>query len=128
MSEVHGLRIKELLDAKAQGRKVIATFCVYIPEEIALATDAVQVGLCVAQKLDLTSQRSISTKHMFLDQIIFWILPAKICRYFEASDLVVGENTCDGKKKAYEIFKDLRNLYVMDLPNMKHEHGRELLK
>jgi hypothetical protein len=28
MSEVHGLRIKELMDAKAQGRKVVGSFCV----------------------------------------------------------------------------------------------------
>ena len=28
MSEVHGLRIKELVDAKSEGRKVVGTFCV----------------------------------------------------------------------------------------------------
>ena len=43
--------------------------------------------------------------------------------------MVVGENTCDGKKKAYEIFGDLvPNLYVMDLPQMKTKEGRALLK
>ena len=34
LSEVHGLRIKELQDAKAQGRKIIGTFCVFVPEEL----------------------------------------------------------------------------------------------
>jgi len=28
MSEIHGLRIKELVDAKAEGRKVIGSYCV----------------------------------------------------------------------------------------------------
>ena len=37
MSEVHGLRIKELLDEKKAGRKIIGTFCVFVPEEIVLA-------------------------------------------------------------------------------------------
>ncbi len=46
LSEVHGLRIKELQEAKAKGRKVIGTFCVFVPEELALAADAVCVGLC----------------------------------------------------------------------------------
>ena len=46
LSEVHGLRIKELQHAKAQGKKVIGTFCVFVPEEIVLAADGVQVGLC----------------------------------------------------------------------------------
>lgn len=37
MSEVHGLRIKELMDAKAQGRKVVGSYCVFVPEEMILA-------------------------------------------------------------------------------------------
>ena len=45
LSEVHGLRIKELQDAKAQGRKIIGTFCVFVPEEIVLAAGGIQVGL-----------------------------------------------------------------------------------
>ncbi|MEQ8162394.1 MAG: 2-hydroxyacyl-CoA dehydratase, partial [Smithellaceae bacterium] len=39
MSEVHGLRIQELMDAKAQGRKVIGSYCVFVPEELILAVD-----------------------------------------------------------------------------------------
>ncbi|MFO7496581.1 MAG: 2-hydroxyacyl-CoA dehydratase, partial [Desulfobacterales bacterium] len=46
MSEVHGLRIKELLDEKAAGRKIIGTYCVFVPEEIVLAANATLVGLC----------------------------------------------------------------------------------
>jgi len=42
----------------------------------------------------------------------------------EACDVVVGENTCDGKKKAYEILSPLLNdFYVIDLPQMKSEAG-----
>ena len=37
LSEVHGLRIKELQEARAQGKKIIGTFCVFVPEEIVLA-------------------------------------------------------------------------------------------
>ena len=41
ISEVHGLRVKELQDARATGRKVIGTFCVFVPEELILAADAI---------------------------------------------------------------------------------------
>jgi benzoyl-CoA reductase/2-hydroxyglutaryl-CoA dehydratase subunit BcrC/BadD/HgdB len=51
LSEVHGLRIKELQDAKAQGRKVIGTFCVFVPEELVLAAEAVCVGLCAGAEI-----------------------------------------------------------------------------
>ena len=129
ISEVHGLRIKELLDAKAQGRKVIATFCTYVPEEIALAADAVQVGLCGGAEIGFNiAEKYLPRNTCSLIKSFFGFSQAKICPYFEAADIVVGENTCDGKKKAYEIFKDLRNVYVMDLPNMKHEMGRDLMK
>jgi benzoyl-CoA reductase/2-hydroxyglutaryl-CoA dehydratase subunit BcrC/BadD/HgdB len=40
------LRIKQLLDEKAAGHKVIGSFCVFVPEEIVRAADATIVGLC----------------------------------------------------------------------------------
>src|SRR5512146_3183567 len=46
MSEVHGLRIKELVEAKAEGRKVVGSFCVFVPEELILAVDGISIGLC----------------------------------------------------------------------------------
>lgn len=46
MSEVHGLRIKELLEEKVAGRKIIGSYCVFVPEEIVLAANATLVGLC----------------------------------------------------------------------------------
>lgn len=46
MSEVHGLRIKELLDAKAEGRKIVGSYCTYVPEELILALDGISIGLC----------------------------------------------------------------------------------
>jgi len=50
MSEVHGLRIKELMDEKMAGRKVIGSFCVFVPEEIVRAAGATLVGLCTGAK------------------------------------------------------------------------------
>ena len=37
LSEVHGLRIKELVEARESGKKVVGTFCVFVPEELTLA-------------------------------------------------------------------------------------------
>lgn len=54
VSEIHGLRIEELYEAKKEKRKVIGTFCVYVPEELVLAVDGVFIGLCAGeQMLDL---------------------------------------------------------------------------
>jgi len=46
LSEVHGLRIKELQEAKARGKKVVGTFCIFVPEELIWAAGGICVGLC----------------------------------------------------------------------------------
>ncbi len=50
----------------------------------------------------------------------------KVCPYAEACDLVVGETTCDGKKKAYELLGELAPVHVMELPQMKRPEDRVL--
>jgi benzoyl-CoA reductase/2-hydroxyglutaryl-CoA dehydratase subunit BcrC/BadD/HgdB len=130
MSEVHGLRIKELLDEKAQGRKIIGSYCVFVPEEIALAANATLVGLCGGADFAVEEvEKYLPRNTCALIKSAFGFKLGKVCPYLESADMVVGENTCDGKKKAYESLGTLiDNLYVMDLPQMKSEHGRALLK
>ncbi len=130
MSEVHGLRIKELVDHKAAGRKVIGAYCVFVPEELVLAADAALVGLCAGADFALDQvEQYLPRNTCALIKSAFGFKLGGVCPYLEVSDLVVGENTCDGKKKAYESLDGLiDNLYVMDLPQMKSEQGRALLK
>ncbi len=49
-----------------------------------------------------------------------------VCPYVQASHLVVGETTCDGKKKMFEILKDYHDVHIMDVPNKKDARGMEL--
>ena len=130
MSEVHGLRIKELMDAKAEGRKIIGTFCVFVPDELIIAADAVSVGLCAGADFATEKAEKLLPRNTCpLIKSFFGFKMGGVCPYIEAADLLVGETTCDGKKKAYEIFRDLQsNLYVMEVPQMKTRQDRELLK
>jgi len=129
LSEVHGLRIQELQAAKAQGKKVIGTFCVFVPEELSLAADAIQVGLCAGAEIGKEAAEKIlprNTCALIKSFVGFKI--ARLCPYIESCDLVVGETTCDGKKKAYEIFADYAPVYVMEIPQMKQACDRDLWK
>ncbi len=130
MSEIHGLRIKELLDEKAAGRKIIGTYCVFVPEEIVLAANATLVGLCSGADFAMEEvEKCLPRNTCALIKSSFGFKLGKVCPYLESADMIVGENTCDGKKKAYESLKGLvENLYVMDLPQVKSEQGRALLK
>lgn len=130
MSEVHGLRIKELLDEKAAGRKIIGSYCVFVPEEIVLAANATLVGLCSGADFATEDVEKLLPRNTCaLIKSSFGFKIGKVCPYLESADMIVGENTCDGKKKAYESLNDLvENLYVMDLPQVKSENGKALLK
>lgn len=130
MSEVHGLRIKELLDEKAAGKKIIGSFCVFVPEEIVRAADATLVGLCTGADFATEEvERLLPRNTCALIKSAFGFKLGKVCPYLESADMIVGENTCDGKKKSYETLNGLiSNLYVMDIPQMKSDEGEALLK
>ncbi|QGY41803.1 2-hydroxyacyl-CoA dehydratase [Pseudodesulfovibrio cashew] len=129
LSEVHGLRIKEIQDARDAGRKVIGSFCVFVPEEITLAADAVHVGLCAGAEAgtDLAEQMVPRNTCALIKSFIGFKL-ARLCPFIESSDMIVGETTCDGKKKAYEAFNEIAPTYVMEVPQTKTQAARELWK
>jgi benzoyl-CoA reductase/2-hydroxyglutaryl-CoA dehydratase subunit BcrC/BadD/HgdB len=130
MSEVHGLRIQELVEARKQGRKVIGTYCTFVPEEIVIAANGIMVGLCAGADFATEQVEKILPKNLCaLIKSTFGFKLGGVCPYLETSDLVVGENTCDGKKKAWEVFGTLvKNLYVMDMPQTKSPEAKVLLK
>ncbi|MGC9519752.1 MAG: double-cubane-cluster-containing anaerobic reductase [Desulfuromonadaceae bacterium] len=129
-SEIHGLRIREMLDEQVAGRKIIGSFCVFVPEEIVLAANATLVGLCSGADFVMDEVEKLLPRNTCaLIKSLFGFKLGKVCPYLESADMIVGENTCDGKKKAYESLGPLvKNLHVMDLPQVKTKHGRLLLK
>ena len=129
ISEVHGLRIEEIVEAKKQGRKVIGTFCVYVPEELILAVDGVCIGLCAGADVGTDEAEKYMPKNTCaLIKAFMGFKLAGLCPYVQTADLIVGETTCDGKKKAYELFDEMTNgkVYVMEIPNKKNKDGKIL--
>jgi benzoyl-CoA reductase/2-hydroxyglutaryl-CoA dehydratase subunit BcrC/BadD/HgdB len=118
VSEIHGLRIKELNDSRKAGNKVIGAFCVYAPEELAYAANATMVGLCGGADFSVPDAEAIIPRNLCpLIKSFYGFKLNRTCPYFESSDLVVGETTCDGKKKVYELLNDLIPTYVLEIPH-----------
>ncbi len=127
MSEIHGLRIREILDAKAQGRKIVGTFCLYVPEEIILAVDGVSVGLCAGADAGTDAAEQVLPRNTCaLIKSFFGFKLSHVCPYVEACDFVIGETTCDGKTKAYEIFNEYKETFVLEVPHTKTISARQL--
>lgn len=120
MSEVHGLRIKELHDFRASGGKVVGTYCLYVPEELIRAAGAWSVGICAGAEWAYDQVEQVLPRNTCaLIKSMMGFKLGKVCPYLEESDLLIGETTCDGKKKAYEELGELQDMYVMELPQMK---------
>ncbi len=130
ISEVHGLRIEEIVSAKESGKKVIGTFCVYVPEELILAADGVCIGLCAGADVGTDeAEKYVPKNTCALIKAFMGFKLADLCPYVQLADIIVGETTCDGKKKAYEIFDEItKKVYVMELPNMKSDDSKKLWK
>ncbi|CAM2059174.1 putative dehydratase subunit MJ0007 [Desulfovibrionales bacterium] len=129
ISEIHGLRIQELQDAKATGCKVVGTFCVFVPEELTLAANAIHVGLCAGTEIgnDMTEQMVPRNTCALIKSFVGFKL-ARLCPFIESCDTIIGETTCDGKKKTYEAFAAHVPLYVMEIPHTKTTDARTLWK
>jgi benzoyl-CoA reductase/2-hydroxyglutaryl-CoA dehydratase subunit BcrC/BadD/HgdB len=130
ISEVHGLRIVELLKEKTAGKLIVGTFCIYVPEELILAVDGVAIGLCAGAEVGSEeAEKFIPRNTCALIKGFMGFKLAGLCPYVESADLIIGETTCDGKKKAYEIFDEItKKVYVMELPNKKSDDGKRLWK
>ena len=118
VSEIHGLRIQELNEQRAKGNKVVGAFCIYAPEELAYAANASMVGLCGGADFSVPDAEAVLPRNLCpLIKSFYGFKLNRTCPYFQSSDLVVGETTCDGKKKVYELLNELIPTYVLEIPH-----------
>ena len=120
ISEVHGIRPAELIEEQKKGRKVFGTFCVYVPDEVVIAANGIVTGLCSGSQFWVPGGEAVLPKSTCpLIKASVGARLGRTCPFFRIADIYVGETTCDGKKKAYEILGEDVPMYVMDVPQMK---------
>ena len=122
IADVHGIRPAELIEAQKEGRKVFGTFCVYVPDEVVIAANGIVTGLCGGSQFWVPGGETVLPKNTCpLIKASVGARLGRTCPFFRIADMYVGETTCDGKKKAYEILGEDVPMYVMDVPQMKRE-------
>ena len=115
------LAIKKL---KEQGVPVVGAFCTYLPKELPRAMGAAVVGLCsVSDETIPDAEKDLPRNLCPLIKSSYGFAKTDKCPFFYFSDLVVGETTCDGKKKMYEMLAEFKPVYVIELPNRQSEEG-----
>lgn len=122
ISQVHGIRPAELVEAQKNGQKVFGTFCVFVPDEVIVAANGIVTGLCGGSQFWVPDGEAVLPKSTCsLIKASVGARLGKTCPFFQIADMYVGETTCDGKKKAYEILGKEVPMHVMDVPQMKRE-------
>ena len=115
------LTIKKFKD---EGTPIVGVFCTYLPREIPNAMGAAVVGLCsVSDETIPDAEKDLPRNLCPLIKSSYGFAKTDKCPYFFFSDLVVGETTCDGKKKMYELLSSFKPVYVLELPNRQSEDG-----
>lgn len=118
------IKVREYKD---KGMPIVGAYCTYFPKELVTAIGGVAVSLCA------TSDETIGAAEEELPKNLCPLIKSSYgfgktdkCPYFYFSDLVVGETTCDGKKKMYEYMSSFKDVHVMQLPQNQDEESFKL--
>lgn len=115
--EIREQNIMKVIEAKEQGRKMVGLYCTYCPKELVLAAGAIAVGLCGTREEPIPfAEKHLPRNLCPLIKSSYGFAISDTCPYFHFSDLIIGETTCDGKKKMFELMADLKETVVMNLP------------
>lgn len=111
------LEVKKL---KESGKNVVGVFCTYSPLELIHAAGATPVSLCGTSQDSIGyAERDLPKNLCPLIKSSYGYAVSDTCPFFYFSDLILGETTCDGKKKMYELLNDIKDTYVMQLPQIQ---------
>jgi len=108
------LRVKQVKD---DGGKVAGIFCTFTPNEILDAAGFTSVSLCGMSEETIPAAEAHLPKNLCpLIKSSYGFAVSDKCPYTYFSDLIVGETTCDGKKKMYELLNRIKPTYILHLP------------
>ena len=120
MNTLQQIAEQNLLDiekAKASGRSVIGFYCLYSPTEMAVAADAIPLPLCGTRNTPIAAAEEILPRNLCpLIKSSFGFAITDSCPFFRFSDIIIGDTTCDGKKKMFELLARYKTTHVLQLP------------
>ncbi|OPY13073.1 MAG: R-phenyllactate dehydratase beta subunit [Syntrophus sp. PtaB.Bin138] len=111
--------LEYVLNKREQGNPVVGVYCGYAPVELIRAMGAVPVSLCSASQWTIPAAEAILPANLCpMIKSSFGFIRTNACFFYAASDAVIGETTCDGKKKMFELIAHLKPTFIMDLPQL----------
>ena len=98
--EAHGGRVREIIERRAAGDKLIGTFCIYVPRrDRAGPRGDTRRSLRRDFSVHPLRREAPAARHLSPGQVDRRPGPVNTCPYSPIEDLAVGETTCDAKKR-----------------------------
>lgn len=102
---------------KENGGKIAGCLCSYTPVELLDAAGIAAIGLCGTSNETIPDAEKVLPKNLCpLIKSTYGFAYSEKCPYTYFSDIIIGETTCDGKKKMYELLDELKETYILQLP------------
>lgn len=123
LHDSHGQRVAEIVAFRQAGGKSVGTFCIYVPDEIALAAGVLTIPLCGGSGWAVDhADRMLPRDICPLVRSTFGMALSGTCPYKKLKEFAIGETTCDAKKKTWDLF----GFRSMEVPQKKDPADREL--
>lgn len=103
--------------ARATGAKIVGVYCAFTPKELIAAAGAIPVSLCSGSDIPIPlAEQHLPRNLCALIKLSYGHAIGDSCPYFRATDILLADATCDGKKKMFELLRRKRPLHLLQLP------------
>jgi benzoyl-CoA reductase/2-hydroxyglutaryl-CoA dehydratase subunit BcrC/BadD/HgdB len=114
--------LAHLQTKREEGKKIAGIYCGYAPVELIRAMDIVPASLCAFSNATIEAAETVLPANLCpLIKSSFGFIITDTCPFYGISDAVIGETTCDGKKKMFELIMERKPTFIMDLPQLPDE-------
>ncbi|KUG05108.1 hypothetical protein ASZ90_017429 [hydrocarbon metagenome] len=111
-------------EKKALGAKIVGIYCAFTPKEIIAAAGAIPVALCSGSNESIPKAEEHLPRNLCpLVKASYGSAITERCPYFFMADILVADATCDGKKKMYELMSRVKEVHLLNLPQIANLKG-----
>ena len=108
-----------LQSQREKGKNIIGIYCCYAPMEVIRAIGAAPAVLCAFVNKTIEVAETVLPANLCpLIKSSYGFIKTDTCPFFSMSEAIIGETTCDGKKKMFELIFQIKPMHVMDLPQL----------
>lgn len=107
----------EISKIKDKNIPIVGFYCVFAPQELVHAAGGFPVALCATKEEPIADgERDLPRNFCPLIKSSYGFAITDKCPFFVNAEFIIGETTCDGKKKMFELMGEFKPTVVLEVP------------